>query len=246
MKKNILINENEGTLVLAKGFAKKAFSYGTKEYRMLQECRKDYPTYTVEVRSISKNSSQDHYKGLTYENMEIYILTHENAEENIVIFNNKKEIAEMHSSCKRYGTIKNWFLETYPEVKEYMNKNVEFAKQTGYAKTLLGRRRYIRELLSSNYNLRQFGERVAMNMPLQGSSADIIKLAMLGVNNRLRKENLKSELILQVHDELIVDAFIDEKDKVIKILQEEMEGAVKLSVPLTVSVGYGKTWFDAK
>ncbi len=140
----------------------------------------------------------------------------------------------------------NSYFKEYPEVKEYMNKNVEFAKQTGYAKTLLGRRRYIRELLSSNYNLRQFGERVAMNMPLQGSSADIIKLAMLGVNNRLRKENLKSELILQVHDELIVDAFIDEKDKVIKILQEEMEGAVKLSVPLTVSVGYGKTWFDAK
>lgn len=119
MKKNILINENEGTLVLAKGFAKKAFTYGTKEYRMLQECRKDYPTYTVEVRSICKNANQDHYKGLTYENMEIYILTHENAEENLVIFNNKKEIAEMHSSCKRYGTIKNWFLETYPEVKEF-------------------------------------------------------------------------------------------------------------------------------
>lgn len=119
MKKNILVNENEGTLVLAKGFAKKAFSYGTKEYRMLQECRKDYPTYTVEVRSINKNPTQDHYKGLTYKNMEKYIKSHENAEENLVIFNNKKEIAEMHSECKRYGTIKNWFLETYPEVKEF-------------------------------------------------------------------------------------------------------------------------------
>ena len=140
----------------------------------------------------------------------------------------------------------NSYFKEYPEVKEYMNKNVAFAKDTGYATTLLGRKRYIRELLSENYNLRQFGERVAMNMPLQGSSADIIKLAMLGVSKRLKSENLKSELILQVHDELIIDAFIDEKEQVEKILVEEMEGAVKLRVPLTVSVGSGKTWFDAK
>lgn len=140
----------------------------------------------------------------------------------------------------------NSYFKEYPEVKEYMNSNVEFAKKTGYAKTLLKRKRYIKELLSSNFNLRQFGERVAMNMPLQGSSADIIKLAMLGVDRRLKEENLKSELILQVHDELIVDAFKDEEEQVIKILTEEMEGAVKLSVPLTVSVGVGKTWFDAK
>ena len=85
-----------------------------------------------------------------------------------------------------------------------------------------------------------------MNMPLQGSSADIIKLAMLGVSKRLKKENLKSQLILQVHDELIIDAFISEKDKVKKILVEEMEGAVNLSVALTVSVGEGRNWFDAK
>ena len=85
-----------------------------------------------------------------------------------------------------------------------------------------------------------------MNMPLQGSSADIIKLAMLGVYKRLKKEGLKSELILQIHDELIIDAFISEKDAVEKILVEEMENAAKLSVPLTVSVGSGRTWFDAK
>ena len=127
-----------------------------------------------------------------------------------------------------------------------MDENVAFAKQTGYAKTILGRRRYIRELLSTNYNLRQFGERVAMNMPLQGSSADIIKLAMLGVAKRLKQENLKSELILQVHDELLVDAFASEEDAVIKILTEEMENAVNLSVPLTVEKEVGKTWYDAK
>ena len=138
------------------------------------------------------------------------------------------------------------YFKEFPEVKTYMDKNVALAKKDGYAKTLLGRKRYIRELSSSNFNLRQFGERVAMNMPLQGSSADIIKLAMLGVSRRLKKEHLKSELILQVHDELIVDAFIDEKQAVEKILIEEMEGAVKLKVKLTVELGSGKTWFDAK
>ena len=140
----------------------------------------------------------------------------------------------------------NSYFSEYPKVKEYMDNNVAFAKANGYAKTLLGRKRYIAELSSPNYNMRQFGERVAMNMPLQGSSADIIKLAMIGVSKRIKSENLKSELILQVHDELIVDAFIDEKEQVEKILVEEMEGAVKLSVPLTVSIGNGKTWFDAK
>lgn len=146
---------------------------------------------------------------------------------------------------KAKGYIDAYFKE-YPEVKDYMNKNVEFARETGYAITMLGRRRYIREIHSTNYALRSFGERAAMNMPLQGSSADIIKLAMLGVSRRLKKENLKSELILQIHDELIIDAFISEKEKVQKILVEEMENAAKLAVPLTVSVGSGKTWFDAK
>ena len=138
------------------------------------------------------------------------------------------------------------YFKEYPKVKAYMDENVTFAKINGYSRTMLGRRRNIPELNSSNYNMRQFGERVAMNMPLQGSSADIIKLAMLGVYKRLKRENLKSELILQIHDELIIDAFVSEQEQVRKILVEEMENAVKLSVPLTVSVGSGKTWFDTK
>ena len=141
--------------------------------------------------------------------------------------------------------ISKYFTE-YPEVKEYMQENVEKAKEKGYAKTLLNRKRYIRELLSTNYMTRQFGERVAMNMPLQGSSADIIKVAMIKVYNRLKEENLKSELILQVHDELIIDALKEEKEQVEKILVEEMEGAVELAVRLTVELGAGETWFDAK
>lgn len=140
----------------------------------------------------------------------------------------------------------NAYFNEYPEVKKYMEQNVEFAKRTGYAKTLLNRKRYIRELTSANYNMRQFGERVAMNMPLQGSSADIIKLAMIGVNKRLKAEKMKSELILQVHDELIIDAYSEEREKAEKILIEEMEGAVKLAVKLTVELGKGKTWFEAK
>ena len=141
--------------------------------------------------------------------------------------------------------IQAYFAE-YPEVKKYMDDNVAFAKENGYAKTLLGRKRYIRELSASNYNMRQFGERVAMNMPLQGSSADIIKIAMVNVAKRLKEQNLKSQLILQVHDELIIDAEKSEKDIVIEILTQEMQGAVVLDVPLTVSVGSGETWYEAK
>ena len=138
------------------------------------------------------------------------------------------------------------YFNEYPEVKEYMTKNVEFAKQTGYAITLLNRRRYIREINASNYNLRQFGERVAMNMPLQGSSADIIKIAMINTHKALKDQNLKSTLILQVHDELIIDAYKDEKEQVINVLTEQMQNAVDLAVKLTVSVGTGNTWYEAK
>ncbi|MBQ8196947.1 MAG: DNA polymerase I [Clostridia bacterium] len=138
------------------------------------------------------------------------------------------------------------YFNEYPEVKNYMDDNVEFAKEHGYVSTLLGRRRYIKELLSPSYQLRQFGERVAMNMPLQGSSADIIKVAMLNVYNRLKEENVDAYLILQVHDELILDCAVTDKEKAKKILKEEMENAVSLAVKLTVGMGEGESWFDAK
>lgn len=154
-----------------------------------------------------------------------------------------KSLKVSPAAAKEY--IAGYFRE-YPEVKKYMDDNVVFAKTNGYAVTLLKRRRYIREINSSNFNLRSFGERAAMNMPLQGSSADIIKLAMLGVHDRLKKEGLSSKLILQVHDELIIDALRSETERIKKILVEEMEGAVNLSVPLTVELGSGETWYDAK
>ena len=138
------------------------------------------------------------------------------------------------------------YFELYPTVKNYMKQNVEIAKEKGYASTLLGRIRYVPELTSSNYTMRQFGERVAMNMPLQGTASDIIKMAMINVENNMLEQNLKSKLILQIHDELIVDACKDEVEKVSEILTQEMENVVKLSVPLTVSVSAGKSWFDTK
>ena len=127
-----------------------------------------------------------------------------------------------------------------------MAGNVLSAKEKGYTITLLGRRRVINELKSSNYNVRSFGERAAMNMPLQGSSADIIKLAMIGVAKKLKEGGYKARLVLQVHNELIIDCPLSEKEEVSLILKTEMENAVCLSVPLTVEVGQGRSWYDAK
>jgi len=127
-----------------------------------------------------------------------------------------------------------------------MEKNIETATQNGYITTLLGRRRVINELNSDNRNVRMFGERAAMNMPLQGSSADIIKIAMLNVYRKLREGNYKAKLVLQVHDELVIDCPKSEVDAVSKILKTEMENAVSLRVPLTVEVGIGENWYMTK
>ena len=127
-----------------------------------------------------------------------------------------------------------------------MTDTVEFAKQNGYVLTMFGRRRDIPEIKASNYQTRSFGERVALNTPVQGSAADIIKLAMINVYNRLKKEKLLSKLILQVHDELIIEAPKSEADRVCDILREEMENATKLSVPLKVDMAVGRSWYDTK
>ncbi|MBR4408021.1 MAG: DNA polymerase I [Clostridia bacterium] len=139
--------------------------------------------------------------------------------------------------------IKKYF-ETYPEVKKYMDKSVENAKKYGYAKTIFNRRRKVSELNSDNFQVRQFGSRVAMNMPLQGSAADIIKIAMLKVNEELKRRNLQSKLILQIHDELIIDSPKNEVEEVKQLLKDCMEGAVKLDVPLPVDVQSGKSFFE--
>ena len=140
----------------------------------------------------------------------------------------------------------NEYLNNYKGVACYMQDVVNKAKENGYVETMFKRRRYLPELMSSNFNLRAFGERVAMNMPIQGTAADIIKLAMINVSNRLDREGLKAKLILQVHDELIVEAPYDEVERAKQILTEEMQSCIELKVPLTVGVMSGRSWFDAK
>ena len=154
--------------------------------------------------------------------------------------------SNLHISNRQAGDYIRKYFETYTDVKEYMDKNVEFARKNGYITTLLGRKRIIPEIKSSNFNLRSFGERAAMNMPLQGSSADIIKIAMRNVYERIQKEGLRSRLILQVHDELVIDAFSDECEQICDLLKYEMEHAVQLNVPLIVEVCSGRSWYDAK
>lgn len=140
----------------------------------------------------------------------------------------------------------NKYFELHPEVKAYMDENVRRAKEDGYVTTILGRKRFIPELKSSNFNIRAFGERAAMNMPLQGSAADIIKIAMLHVAQRLKKDGFRAKLVLQVHDELVLDAPEDEAERAAAMLKEEMEGAIALGVPLIAEVSMGKSWYDAK
>ena len=138
------------------------------------------------------------------------------------------------------------YFALHPEVKDYMNENVRLAKENGFVTTILGRKRYIPEIKSSNKNIRSFGERAAMNMPLQGSSADIIKIAMLRVAKRIETDCFNSKLVLQVHDELVLDAPLEEADRAAKMLKEEMEQAIQLNVPLIAEVSTGKSWYDAK
>lgn len=144
------------------------------------------------------------------------------------------------------GEYMDRYLEKYHGVRDYMKEIVEQAKKDGYVSSLFGRRRSLPELQSSNYNIRSFGERVALNMPIQGTAADIMKLAMIRAYERLKNEKLEARLILQVHDELIAEAPLYEEEQVKRILEEEMENAVELTVPLPAKAHSGKNWFDAK
>ena len=147
-------------------------------------------------------------------------------------------VAEAKAYMERY-------FETYQGVRQYMTDVVAKAEQDGYVQTLMHRRRALPELKSSNFNTRSFGERVALNMPIQGTAADIIKLAMVNVYRRLKEEKLRAKLILQVHDELIVECPEDEAERVQEILKTEMEHTADLAVPLTVDAHIGHSWAEA-
>lgn len=138
------------------------------------------------------------------------------------------------------------YLKTYPGIKDYMNKEIEEAHKNGYVKTIMNRTRNIEELSSSNYMQRSMGERMALNTPIQGSSADILKKAMIEIDEKFKEENIKSTMLLQVHDELIFNVLNEEKEKVKNIVKETMEHTIKLNVPLEVDIEFGNNWYDAK
>ncbi|MBQ6846523.1 MAG: DNA polymerase I, partial [Oscillospiraceae bacterium] len=158
-------------------------------------------------------------------------------------FSLSEDIGVTRAEAKRYMEA---YLNHFGGVKKYMKEIVEKAKADGFVTTIFGRRRYIPEISSKNFNIRSFGERVALNAPIQGTAADIIKIAMIRVSERLKKSGLSGKLILQVHDELIVESKKEDAEAVAQILTEEMEGVCDISVPLVAEAAIGDTWYDAK
>ncbi len=154
--------------------------------------------------------------------------------------------SDLKTSRKEAKNYIDSYFYTYGGVRDFMEQAKDFARENGFVKTMLGRRRYVPEMQSANFNVRAFGERVAMNAPIQGSAADIIKLAMLKVADALRREVPEAHLVLQVHDELLVEAPEGEAEKVAALMKREMESAIDMAVPLLAEVGYGKSWYAAK
>jgi DNA polymerase I len=146
---------------------------------------------------------------------------------------------------KEAGELIDGYFKNFPRVKDYMDESINLARQKGYAETLLNRRRYLPELNSANANVRSNAERTAINTPIQGSAADIIKLAMIKIHQRIKREGLNSRMILQVHDELIFNVRPEEESRLKQLVEEEMTSAIKLKVPLEVEIGCGPNWFDA-
>ena len=137
------------------------------------------------------------------------------------------------------------YFETYPQIKEYMDKSIQRARIKGYIETISGRRRYLPDINSNNSVVRGYAERNAINAPIQGSAADIIKVAMIRIFQRFEKENIHSKMILQVHDELNFSVYPEEKERVQEIIISEMENAYKMQVPLKADCGWGKNWLEA-
>jgi DNA polymerase-1 len=160
----------------------------------------------------------------------------------ISAFGLAQDIGVSNAEAKRY--IDDYFAQ-YPGVREFITRTIQDAKANGYVSTLFGRRRFIPELSSSTVAVRNFGERMAINTPIQGTAADLIKLAMINIHNRLMREDLGSKMILQVHDELVFEVLDREIESMKKLVKEEMEGVLALSVPIKVDIGVGKNWDEA-
>ena len=154
-----------------------------------------------------------------------------------------RQLKVSHGEAKEF--IDRYF-ERFQGVREYLDSSVEFARTHGYVETIFKRRRYIPELRDRNFNIRAFGERTAANSPIQGSAADLIKIAMIHIRDRLVDERLASRMLLQVHDELVFEVPVTELEVVTALVKDEMEHAATLSVPLLVDVGAGSNWVDTK
>ena len=152
---------------------------------------------------------------------------------------------ELDISMKEAKKIIKTYFSTYPGIKTFMDNTLSKAREKGYVETLLGRRRYADGLTSSNVNIIKAEERACINMPIQGTAAELIKIAMINVNNRIKKSKLKSKMILQIHDELLFDVPKDELELLSSLVKEEMENAIQLDIPLKVDCDYGKNWFEA-
>jgi DNA polymerase-1 len=146
---------------------------------------------------------------------------------------------------KEASDIINQYFTQYGAVKAYMDKSIEFAKTHGYVETLMGRKRYLPDINSRNYAVRGFAERNAINAPIQGSAADLIKIAMINIHNEIKKQKLRSKMVLTVHDELVFDAYPEEMDILKPMVEDKMKHAIKLDVPIDVNVGIGKNWLEA-
>jgi DNA polymerase I len=140
--------------------------------------------------------------------------------------------------------IQQYFIK-YPGIKDYMDHSIEVARERGYVETIMGRRRYLRDINSSNATVRGFAERNAINAPIQGSAADMIKIAMINIHNDFRERKLRSKMLLQVHDELVFDAHKDELDIIRPIIEERMKNAIPMSVPIEIGMGTGANWLEA-
>ena len=146
---------------------------------------------------------------------------------------------------KEAAAIIEQYFAQFPGVKKYMTDTIAFAQKHGYVETVTGRRRYMRDIRSSNATVRGAAERNAINAPIQGSAADMIKIAMIDIHEELRRRNLKTRMLLQVHDELVFDLYIPEKEQVLPLVEEKMKQAIKLPVPIEVEMGVGKNWLEA-
>ena len=214
--------------------------YVTEKFKYAdEELKKKISMVETEQLNAKSKEIKDYFEEYKV-SKNIDFITFENANINITLSASNKSLKEQ---AKEF--IDNYF-EQYPQIKDYMDKAVQEARDKGYAETIMHRRRYLPDIHAKKYTVRAFAERTAINSPIQGSAADIIKIAMINMQKKLDELHLKTKMVVQVHDELIFDVPKDELETIKKIVPEVMQSAVKLDVPLIADSGWGHNWYDAK